>query len=228
MSPAAVKILVAVISAVAVVTAGYFGYKATLKKDEPTKESKRFPVQVLSNTDNRPLQDADVSLGVLQVLPERTDNRGQVHFTIPSDLIGKDGQLSVTKEGFESYREHIILQDKATFYGVYLRPTVAPPPPTPQQIVRTYSSGPRASGSRRNFSDWYEQCSLPEPGYKVETSEFVLQGDRACGAWSECQLASRTDDRVCYRFRMQGHDEWLFNSGQANSEGILKVTWTKR
>lgn len=115
-------------------------------------------------------------------------------------------------------------------------PTVeATPSPTPasaQYEVKTYSSGGRPSGQSDQFSEWYELCNDPEPaGWTIETSSFVLTGDRQCNAWSECKLTQNTPTKVCWQFRMQGHSEQaggLFNHGNTGvqfSTGNLRVVW---
>lgn len=92
-------------------------------------------------------------------------------------------------------------------------------------------SGPQNSGEWDGWSPWYRLCSdeLP-PGYRIESHEFHLEGDRQCGAWAECGQTESGTDRVCYEFRMQGHNENRAllgignpNSGVRQSEGVLTV-----
>ena len=97
---------------------------------------------------------------------------------------------------------------------------------TLQRQTAVTRSGPRPSGLGRSFSDEYTVCSEPLPnGARVISQRFVLTGDRSCGAWSMCtQLPNTADNRVCWSFRLQGHDEW-FPPRPAFSEGVLEVTY---
>jgi hypothetical protein len=110
-------------------------------------------------------------------------------------------------------------------------------PPLPDR-TEIYRSGPQISGPGKEFSQWYTLCSgdIPGPGYTVKSSTFQLAGDRQCGAWAVCQKTTDEPTRVCWQFKLQGHDEQigLFHgfipngqSGRAFSEGILSVLWTK-
>jgi len=88
-------------------------------------------------------------------------------------------------------------------------------------------SGMKNSGTMANFSAFYELCSDPiAEGTKIIRQDFRLEGDRSCGAWSECRLTVQEPFRVCYAFRMQGHNESPFsNGGVKQSEGVLRVTY---
>jgi V8-like Glu-specific endopeptidase len=90
---------------------------------------------------------------------------------------------------------------------------------------KIFSSGPKLSGSGKNFGDWYAvSAETPPPGYKITNIDFSMTGDRRCNAWSECRLSKKTDTSATFEFRMQGHDEWPA-PGQALSEGHLIVTY---
>ena len=93
-----------------------------------------------------------------------------------------------------------------------------------EAIVRQFSSGPVASGSKKAFSAPYSVISDPSPdGYKIGTYSYSLSGDRICNAWSTCS-AQIENGRVVFRFTLQGHDEWG-GAGQAFSTGTLVVTY---
>lgn len=104
--------------------------------------------------------------------------------------------------------------------------TASAPVPSPKEEVFVVSSGPQLSGSGKNFSAPYKLCADAPSGYKITKAEFRLVGDRSCGGWAECTEALRTETRVCYQFRLQGHDE-LPPPGQGTSEGVLKIIATK-
>jgi hypothetical protein len=96
------------------------------------------------------------------------------------------------------------------------------------------------SGEGQEFGPLYTLCSdspscsppSPKSGYFIQSEHFSLEGDRQCGAWSECSKIESSTDKVCYSFRMQGHSEWrgpfgVGGGGVAMSRGILNVTWIK-
>jgi hypothetical protein len=88
-------------------------------------------------------------------------------------------------------------------------------------LAKVYRSGPKPSGDGKDFGPWWSQCSEDPPaeGYVIKSEHFQLVGDRQCGAWSECKQVSKTPARVCYEFRMQGHDEWTGPLGSATLSG---------
>lgn len=98
-------------------------------------------------------------------------------------------------------------------------------PKSLEPLVKTFDSGPKLSGTRKNFSETYVLTSDPAPaGYTIGSFSFSLTGDRRCNAWSTC-AAVQEGDRVVFKFTLQGHDEWV-GSGQAFSEGHLVVTYS--
>jgi hypothetical protein len=87
------------------------------------------------------------------------------------------------------------------------------------------SSGPKLSGSGKDWSEWYQvRIGAAPAGYSVEKTEFWLSGDRTCGAWAECKELTKDETQVAWQFRLQGHDEWGAPR-QANSEGHLRVVY---
>lgn len=125
-----------------------------------------------------------------------------------------------------------------TTAGTPPRMTPIPPPPAPAgggPFVTEARSGDRPSGERDQYSEWYELCSQPIPAsYRIVEANFELRGDRSCTTgWAECRQSVKTDSRVCYQFRMQGHSEDVIagclekpgrhNCGSRNSEGVLRV-----
>jgi hypothetical protein len=58
----------------------------------------------------------------------------------------------------------------------------------------------------------------------VENARFTLAGDRNCGAWSECQQTTFAPSNVCWRFRLQGHNE--FPPRDSAAQGVLTVTYS--
>lgn len=97
----------------------------------------------------------------------------------------------------------------------------------PPRIRREVGSGTRSSGVRKAFSSPYDVCLGPAPQkYTIvaDSARFWLTGDRSCGAWSTCDWMVRDDTNVCFRFTLQGHDEF-FDSGVRDSEGHLSAEY---
>ncbi|RZL04506.1 MAG: hypothetical protein EOP36_00395 [Rubrivivax sp.] len=103
------------------------------------------------------------------------------------------------------------------------------PPSAPQIQEFIVTSGQKPSGPMKSYSEPYALCAeLPRdlPGYKIVKSDFRLVGDRSCGAWAECNQTVSTESKVCWQFKLQGHDE-LPPPGIGTSEGVLRVTAQK-
>ena len=64
-------------------------------------------------------------------------------------------------------------------------------------------------------------------GYTVHKAAFWLSGDHDCGALAECREAARSDQRVLWEFRLQGHDE-TGTRRTAYSEADIRVTYSPR
>ena len=98
----------------------------------------------------------------------------------------------------------------------------------PQKTVSA-SSGPQPSGAGGAFSPLYSVCvQAPEPTFRLErgSDKFNLTGDRACGAWAECERSVEESSRVCWGFRLQGHNELLHDQlGVRTSEGHLTAVF---
>jgi len=89
----------------------------------------------------------------------------------------------------------------------------------------TIPSGPRNSGLGAGWSSLYTVCGEAEVGYRIRSHTFRLQGDRSCGAWAECMPLEQSDTKVCWGFRLQGHNESRLSGGAARaSEGLLTLT----
>lgn len=96
------------------------------------------------------------------------------------------------------------------------------PAPASAQRPRTVEkrSGPRPSGFGAGWSE-HVLCPDPaEPGYAIAETTFRLEGDRACGNWSQCDRVENS----CWRFRLQGHNE-LPDGGVRLSEGVMTVIY---
>jgi len=99
--------------------------------------------------------------------------------------------------------------------------------PPLETITETYRSGPQLSGIGAAFSAPYTVCSPELPaGSKIVNVSYHLEGDRSCGAWSDCTLTERSDTRACFQFRLQGHSE-AFPPRAFTSEGFLTITYVR-
>jgi hypothetical protein len=111
--------------------------------------------------------------------------------------------------------------------------TAAATAPALPDVTDIYRSGPQISGAGSNFSQPYDLCSGPPPaGYVIKSNRFMLAGDRQCGRWATCKETRNEATKVCWQFSLQGHEEQtgIFKpgeSGQAYSEGVLTVVWTR-
>jgi hypothetical protein len=76
---------------------------------------------------------------------------------------------------------------------------------------RTVVSPPMRAFPGSNWSGWTEICSSPLNSGEQAGATLIFDlvgGDRKCGAWSECRETVHDGSRICWQFRIQGHDEW--------------------
>ena len=197
-----------------------------------------YVVKVFSSAASNPAISqaaVEITIGTDKYGPNETDPNGVALMPLDARNANKAAKLKISRTGFEIREKDVAIPISSAQHSVYLNPiapvsqaaSAAPPPPPPAEVSRVVSSGPRASGLGSNFSEWYELCSEPSPtGYSVRSVQFTLEGDRSCGAWSECRESRRTPDAVCWQFRLQGHNEW-FPPRPAFSQGILRVVFAR-
>jgi hypothetical protein len=124
-------------------------------------------------------------------------------------------------------------QVQLTAKAVEVAKPAAAAAPALLDVTDIYRSGPQISGAGKNFSAPYDLCSGDPPsGYVIKSNRFLLAGDRQCGQWATCKQTRNEATKVCWQFTLQGHDEQtgIFKpgqSGQAYSEGVLSVVWTR-
>jgi hypothetical protein len=115
-------------------------------------------------------------------------------------------------------------------------PAAAPNPsssPSSMPFVMTTIPKPSRempSGACGAYSGWYELCSDSQPAdWRIAASSFELSGNRACTTgFAECKKTVDTPAKICYEFRLQGHNEECGHSGNTGiqySTGHLSVTW---
>jgi len=100
-----------------------------------------------------------------------------------------------------------------------------PPSQAIAPAIASADSGLKPSGVGRRWSKWYRLGVGKAPrGYTVQKTEFWLSGDHDCGALAECREAAKSDQRVVWEFRLQGHDE-TGTPRRAYSEAHIRVTY---
>ena len=132
----------------------------------------------------------------------------------------------MVKDAYQTDTRYVSIPSASDALVFVLRQTEYPPL-IHGRIVKTFSSPAVPSGSGANFSGWYEVSAEPPPdGYIIDVarSYFFMQGDRECNAWSECVWVDNTDQKLSFRFRLQGHSERPYH-GQALSQGFLHVEY---
>lgn len=229
------QIIVAVIGAVATVSAAYFGH---LKGVDDSKKLVTLQVNVFDANSTRGIPDAFVEVEVEGSRNNRkTDSEGRVTFELSKHFAEHLARVKAEARNFTARQYETRLAGGYRQFDIRLSPaqqtsTVEPPAGTPAQaavrtVRRTFTSGPRLSGSGSAFSDWYTICSegIPSAARIVNVS-FALSGDRRCNAWASCREVELSASRVCYQFQLQGHNEWPA-PGQAQSEGVLTVDYTE-
>ena len=120
--------------------------------------------------------------------------------------------LTARSAGFEPTVVGTASNSSVRFAPASLKALPSPPQPTLAEKTVTVRTAPVVSGEGASFSAPYELCSDSQPGaipegFEIKGSEFRLEGDRSCGAWSTCQQSVSTPARACWAFRLQGHGE---------------------
>ncbi|HEY5037455.1 MAG TPA: carboxypeptidase-like regulatory domain-containing protein, partial [bacterium] len=180
----------------------------------------------------QPLSGAQiiVSAAGSETLPPTYTNTDGVFFVALEPTRERGGErtslLQVNAVDYEPVEKVLHLVSGTQFEDIRLSPSPEKVSSNQPPIQQKAYSDWLFSGAGANFSDWYTLCSSPAPeGFRIAFSAFHLEGDRGCNAWSECQEEKRNDKQVCWRFRLQGHSESIFqNQGKAPSRGILDTT----
>ena len=210
--------------------------------------------RVLDKLTSAPLPESKVTVTLSNKSepPRQTDSDGQFSFWISRSDPTQDATLRIDHEKYEPYKRivpsdisnqlgDINLTLIAEIVAAPMRPPSAswPPPPVsgnprPYTLdedstkIAEVSSGPKLSGSGKDWSEWYQvKIGAAPAGYSVEKTEFWLSGDRTCGAWAECRELTKDEMQVIWEFRLQGHDEWGAPP-QASSEGHLRVYYKRK
>jgi hypothetical protein len=224
--------LLTFISALLIAAVGWYfteGYKLKEHKlAELEVTSKMLPFLKEGNRETKAALLAMATLGSTELATQFATLYGGSGAVAATASIAKNppspGDASVAREALNSFTKTGAPTDAvaaANALSALQAASATTSGPVEQIVVVT--SGPKASGSGKSFNNPpYELCGEAPPGYEIADAVFRLTGDRACGAWSECKPLSRTPQRVCWAFSMQGHDE-LPAPGQALSEGTLRI-----
>ena len=88
-------------------------------------------------------------------------------------------------------------------------PYLMPPSQAVAPAIMTAESGPKVSGSGKDWSRWYRLGVDKAPGgYRFQHAEFWLSGDRSCGNGAQCREVIENNKQVVWEFRLQGHNEY--------------------
>ena len=224
-------VVVAIIGALSAVATGFISHSKG--KESGIEQARRqvvLQVNVFNAGNSSGISGAGVRVSGDSISESRqTDSTGRLTLELPASSDGRLVKIEVQATGFEGKTEETRLQSGYRPYDIRLkpeRPVAVTPSATPTMIARqrVFPSGPRLSGAGLNFSDWYSLCSELPPSARITNVTFSLSGDRRCDAWANCKESSRSENKVCYQFQMQGHNEWPA-PGQASSEGILTVNY---
>lgn len=121
--------------------------------------------------------------------------------------------------------------------SVVLEPLSKLPTPLPELapvlVTETYDdpAGERPSGECDNYSPYYSISTPEKPAdWKIVSCQFSLTGDRAFGGpGAQANELSRSETRLDWRFRLQGHSEECRgghgNTGIQHSRAHLTCTW---
>jgi hypothetical protein len=131
---------------------------------------------------------------------------------------------------------HTLIVNYPGFTSSVVIEPLAKLPPLPKVVEKVAEnkvcrSPEQPSGRCHDYSAWYELCSDPQaPDWQIVSDSFQLVGNRSCtSGWAECRKSVNTATRVCWQFRMQGHqeecDQGHGNTGIQHSTGVLTTTW---
>jgi len=203
------------------------GKVGVVQVSKPGYSPRRIEMAIAAGGDSKEIFLAKAPAQIAEINSEQivaTPLRNRVR---PVAITGTQSSIS----DVSSTSEHAVTSSaRDSTSPTITKSTIAPsdlPDSEVEIVTETFRSGPRASGMGRNFSDWYTLCSptLP-PGSEIIKTSYRLEGDRQCGAWSECRLGETSPTRVCLEFRLQGHDE-VVPPRTFESEGYLTVAYRK-
>jgi hypothetical protein len=156
----------------------------------------------------------------IKILPSekglwRTDEQGRFSFWVPDNMgerveIEDDGYRTVSVDAKLGIARDIRLEPSMSGSASQLRRPreLMPASQSVAPAIVIGESRPKASGLGDVWSPWYRLGVAKAPnGYTIQSDDFWLTGDRACGAWAECREVIRNNNEVLWEFRLQGHNE---------------------
>lgn len=224
-----------VIALVAAVWIGYFEFRHP--PDEPVLlegavQSKGQPVHLL-------LAEETAS-GRRLLATSLVPTTDSYLFRLPPGTTG-NVSLVARSAGFDSMSQTVSASRSVTLPLIELKAKTPPPRPPLEERTVTVTSDSVSSGEGAAFSSAYVLCSDTRPGavpddFAIKASEFHLEGDRSCGAWSTCEQMVNTPAKACWAFRLQGHEECVVPKMFGNrtcdprpaSRGVLTLHLVKK
>ena len=122
-------IIGAVIAAIGLIWAAYVTRSGGSADEAKHQNTDLFPVAVHADSiSGPPVANAEVDLGIADINPQNTDERGQVFFNIPKERIGATGRMTIRKEGFAAFDRQIVLRSSAQIYPIVIFTKASPEP----------------------------------------------------------------------------------------------------
>jgi hypothetical protein len=139
-------------------------------------------------------------------------------------VLPRPAQAHTFAVNYPGFTDSVVLEPLAKLGPTELAPII---------VTETYDdpAGERPSGECDNYSVYYSVCTPEKPaGWKIVNCNFSLSGNRAYGAaGAEAKEQSKSETRICWQFRLQGHSEECRgghgNTGIQHSRAHLTVTW---
>jgi hypothetical protein len=134
-----------------------------------------------------------------------TNSSGIFSFTVAVGGRSWPGRILVYDSNHLRFERAVEVSAEAKTQEIVLEPLLISSVQSEQRAIVSplIQSFPGAS-----WSPWVEVCASAGANEQVGVAQFRLEGDRSCGAWSECRETTHDSAKVCWQFRVQGHDEW--------------------
>jgi hypothetical protein len=183
-----------------------------------------FGGRIVDKSNGTPVPGARVILELWTKVPPLTT------FTTPSGLfsfsaVGQknalSGRIIITKRNYDRTAVNVDVSSGKPPEIAINRQQL--PSATVERRSGIARSQPIQSFPSANWSGWFPVCSNDDlkADEHITVASFRLVGDRQCASWGECRETVHTDRRVCWEFRVQGHNEWIFPRGSATTQGEL-------
>jgi hypothetical protein len=153
-----------------------------------------------------------------------TNSSGIFSFTVAVGGRSWQGRILVYDTNHLRFERAVEVSAAAKTQEILLEPLLIS---SVQSEHRMTSSSPIPSFASASWSPWIEVCAFAGANEEIGVAQFHLEGDRRCNAWSECRETVHDSKRLCWQFRVQGHDEWRGPFGisvptGASNRGVLE------